>query len=139
MEISAEIYQEILDRTDFLSQIRLTQLAKYFYFTLRIYDFFNVDQSYLDALSDDILKNYKYIKKLNANNICGLPCITDEGISHMKLHTLYAKDNSKITDEGIKHMNLYSLNASGYHSISDRGIKHMDLRILDASYNVNIT
>ena len=40
------------------------------------------------------------------------PKITDEGIKHMQLHTLYASDNPKITDEGIKHMQLHTLNAS---------------------------
>ena len=29
----------------------------------------------------------------------------------MQLHTLYASDNSKITDEGIKHMQLHTLYA----------------------------
>ena len=34
--------------------------------------------------------------------------ITDEGIKHMQLHTLYASNNSKITDKGIKHMQLHT-------------------------------
>ena len=38
--------------------------------------------------------------------------ITDEGIKHMQLHTLYASNNPKITDEGIKHMQLHTLYAS---------------------------
>ena len=38
--------------------------------------------------------------------------ITDEGIKHMQLHTLYASRNPKITDEGIKHMHLHTLDAS---------------------------
>ena len=34
MELPIELYQEILDRADFLSQIRLTQLSRYLYINL---------------------------------------------------------------------------------------------------------
>src|SRR5438445_11459900 len=97
MNLPIELYQEILDRADFLCQIRLIQLNIYLYNNLKIYDFLNIDDKYLRSLSDNILKNYKYIKKLYAFNN---KKITDGGIKHMKLHTLYVKNNnSDITDE----------------------------------------
>ena len=55
------------------------------------------------------------------------PKITDKGIKHMQLHTLYASYSSNITDEGIKHMQLHTLYASGNPNITDEGIKHMQL------------
>src|SRR5438445_11593150 len=100
MELPIELYQEILDRSDFICQIRLTQLNKYLYKELKIYDFLNIQHKHSILLSNDVLKNYKYIIKLNTNNN---PKITDEGIKYMKLHTLDAGSNSKITDEGISH------------------------------------
>src|SRR5437016_10422026 len=101
MELLIEIYQEILDRSDFLSQIRMTQLDKYLHMNLKIHNFFDINEGYLRLLSDDILKNYKYVKKLNSEYS---HIITDEGIKHMNLHTLDARYNPKITDKGIKHM-----------------------------------
>ena len=61
MELPIEIYQEILDRSDFICQIKLTQLNKYLNYELKIYDLFNIDEKYLNLLSDDIFKNYKYM------------------------------------------------------------------------------
>src|SRR5437016_4734652 len=121
MELLIELYQEILDRSDFICQIRLTLLNKYTHRELKIYDFLNIEYKYFKSLSNDILKNYKYVKKLCAT----CENITDDGISHMKLHTLNAHDNPKITDAGISHMNLHTLDASDNPSITDRGISHM--------------
>src|SRR5438445_107159 len=121
MDIPIELYQEILERSDFKCQIRLTQLCKYLSNNLKIYDFFHIYPTYLNILSNNILKNYKYIKKIfiyDNNNI------TDEGISHMNLHTLYTHTKSKITDNGIKNMDLHTLYTSS-NNITDDGIKHM--------------
>src|SRR5437899_1386163 len=90
-----ELFQMILEFSDFLDQIRLAQLDKYLHTNLKIYDFYNIDELYLGLLSDNIIKNYKYITKLNAYDN---PNITDKGISHMKLYTLNASCNEKITD-----------------------------------------
>jgi hypothetical protein len=157
-QIPIEIYQEILERSEFLSQIRLTQLCKYFHDNLKIYDFCDIDIDYIYKLSDNVLKTYKYIKKLKLwwsgnvtdNGIMHLNLhtliasyhhcnITDKGIKHMKLHTLKVEDNVKITDDGIKHMNLYSLDASANSKITDAGVKHMNLHILYARWNPKIT
>src|SRR5438445_3225410 len=129
-----ELYQEILERSEFINQIRLTQLNKYLHINLKIYDFYNIQTKYILLLSDDILKNYRYIKKLNAYNI------TDKGISHINLHTLNAACyGCQITNNGILHMNLHTLIATCNNNITDEGILHMNLHTLDASYNPNIT
>src|SRR5438309_1055043 len=112
-----EIYQVILERSNFLSQIRLTELCKYFHNNLKIYDFININKK-----------------------------ITDEGISHMNLHILDAEGNSKITDKGISHMKLHTLNAASIpwienasSNITDNGIKNMNLHELYAHSNTKIT
>src|SRR5437016_1685659 len=121
-----DMWQEILERTDFLSQIRLTQLCKYFYDNLKIYDFLNINYQYLWLLSDNIIKNYPFIKKLYAYENTN---ITDAGIKHLNLHTLISPHNKKITDKGIKHMSLHTLDARYNCNITDDGIKHMNLHL----------
>src|SRR5438445_12871210 len=98
MVLPIELFQIILGFSNFECQIRLAQLNKYLHDNLQIYDFLNIDTKYLQLLSNNILKKCKYIKQLNASDN---PNITDEGIKHMKLHTLYAARNEYITDEGI--------------------------------------
>ena len=44
MDIPIEIYQEILEYSDFLIQIRLTQVSNYFHIELRIRDFYTIDK-----------------------------------------------------------------------------------------------
>ena len=80
MDIPIELYQEILERSDFITQIRLIQLCKYHNENLKIYDFHDINPKYFLMLLDDILKNYKYITKLNASDNGS---ITDAGLSHM--------------------------------------------------------
>ena len=87
-----EIYQQILEKLNFLSQIRLCQVSKSFYQILRITDFYHIDNEYLCKLTDDIIKNYPYIQKLNA---CSK--ITDAGLASLNLKELFADYNPKIT------------------------------------------
>src|SRR5437899_889415 len=119
-----EMYQEILERSGFINQIRLTQVNKYLHINLKIYDFYNIEWKYM---------------RLHTLNAAFNQSITDEGILHMKLHTLIAENNKKITDDGIKCMNLRILNASCNSKITDEGIKYMKLHTLNASYNPKIT
>ena len=134
MNLPKEIWQIIFDKSCFISKIHMKICCRLFYQILEINDFYNIDEYYLMKLTDDIISNYN-ITMLNADN----SKITNEGIKHMQLHTLYASYNSKITDEGIKHMQLHTLDASDNPKITDEGIKHMQLHTLDASYNSNIT
>src|SRR5438309_1400280 len=105
-DIPIEIYQEILERSRFLVQIRLAQLCKYFNKMLSISDFCNIAYYYRCRLTDNILKNYNCVKKLD---ISFFNLVTNDGISHMNLHTLHVYGNSKITNDGISHMNLHTL------------------------------
>src|SRR5690242_14486316 len=89
-----ELYQEILERSDFITQIRLYQLNNYFHENLKLNDFYT--HKYVYKLNDDILKRYKHIKYLKAN-----PPITDNGIQHLQLHTLDTPFNKRITDNGL--------------------------------------
>ena len=54
--------------SDFVEQIRLTQVCTYFHNTLKIYDFSATYNPILTKLTDEILKRYPYIKYLNIPN-----------------------------------------------------------------------
>ena len=118
-KLPIEIWQQLLDIVDLLSQIRLTQVNSYLHNNLKITDFYNIGL-YHFKLRDDILKNYKYIKKLEANDK-----ISDEGIGHLDLYLLDTNYNNKISDYGIKDMtNLRILRIENKDSkITDEGIK----------------
>src|SRR5579862_8205458 len=91
-----EIWQDILESLDFLSQIRLCQISKFFYDTLQITDFLNIPWEFLDKLTDDIIKNYPHIRKLRANKKI-------INVNHMdRLEILYADGISGIGDTGIE-------------------------------------
>ncbi|ARF12313.1 hypothetical protein Klosneuvirus_4_128 [Klosneuvirus KNV1] len=152
--IPTEIWQIFFDQVDFLSQIRLTMVCKYFHLSLKVTDFHNIDEKYLRLLTNDILKNYPFIIKLNANynkkitnvnylthlkelDVYWLSGIGDEGIKDCDLTILGANRNSKI--KNVNHMkHLKELYASGECGISDNGIKECDLVILNAYNNYKI-
>src|SRR5439155_25275361 len=122
--IPIEIYQEILEYSNYLTQIRLLQVCKYFHDNLKIYidNLYDSNIKYLHLLSDDIIKNYKHIRKLDAS--CNEK-ITNKGIQHLKLHTLNSAWNNNITDDGIEHMTtLHTLHTLG-NTITDKGLKNL--------------
>lgn len=152
--ITFEIWQIILDVSDFLTQIRLTQVCIDLNQCLRITDFYNIDNCYLQKLNDNILKNYPYItqlnadsninvtnvnhlsrlKKLNAEYICG---INDEGIKDLNLYELDASNNRKITN--VNHMNnLKILQIYGDSGINNNGLRYINLIELNIGENDNI-
>ncbi len=150
-----EIWQEIILYCEFLTAIRLRQLNKWFY-KLEIHDFYNIDWKYLNKLSDEILKAYPFIRKLNAyynekikdvNHMTNLKVlnadydcgISDDGIKQLNLIELSASGNSKIKD--VNHLtNLKVLNAGGYYcGISNDGIKQLNLIELFSYGNKKIT
>src|SRR3989339_235780 len=93
---------------DIVSQLKMKLICKELN-RLQITDLYNIEEKYKNALTDNILRNFKFVKILYAS--CN-PNITDEGIKHMNLHTLHASWNRSITNEGIRHMNLHTLDAS---------------------------
>lgn len=119
MNLPPEIWQIILEKSDFCSQIRLTQVSQLNHCFLRITDFYNIDKKYLMRLTDNILKSYPYIKILDASNN---PKITN--VNYLsKLEILYATLNCGINNTGIQNINLIKLYASFNYKITD--VKHM--------------
>jgi F-box domain len=150
-----DIWYLILGRLDFLSQIRLRQVCKYFYHYLEVYDFYHIPDKLKNRLSDEILKNYCFIrsldtsdnpkitkinhmtnlKKLDASWDCG---IDDQRIQNLNLVELNASNNPKIIN--INHLtNLKKLDASWGCGIDDQGIQNLNLVELDACNNAKIT
>ena len=113
MSLPPELWQMIVDQVDFLSKIRLRQVHPYLMVCLQITDFYNIDDRYLEALDDAIIKQHPYIKEL------------------------FAFDNPKITDV-TPLINLEILDASWGCGIGDNGLKTSNLKFLDASGNTNI-
>ena len=150
-----EIWQLVLSKVEFLDQIRLRLVSTLFYQNLEIYDFYNIDNKYLERLDDDVLATYPFImqlnaalspkinnikhmtklQKLNAGKISG---IDDDSINHLNLTELYVSNNPKITN--IKHMTkLQILCAENNYGIGDDSISNFNLTELCASDNPKIT
>ena len=73
--ICLDVWQIIFKYCDFMSMVGLTRVCKLFNNNLQITDFYNIEIRYKNKLTDDILKNYKNIIKLNAyNNIERIRC-----------------------------------------------------------------
>lgn len=125
-----EIWQILLNKIDFLSQIRLTQVCEDFHQVLRIENFYEINAKYLKLLTDNILKNYPYITRLDAGDN---PNVKD--VSHLiHLKVLNAYRWSGIGDSCLQNINLYVLYAGCNEKI--KNISHMtELRILDVSGN----
>lgn len=144
-----EIWQIILEKTEFIQQIRLRQVCKYFYNELYVTDFaFKIPCKYKRLLSDDILKQHKYIKYLDISlptsgtdngvyELYNLPAniVSDDGIKHLtSLTKLYADNNKYITD--VNHLiNLEELSIGGiYCGVNNEGIKNLlKIKVLDIS------
>ena len=153
MEIPAEIWQLILSCSEFLTQIKLRCVCKMFHKRLEVHIF--MGWRYTDLLTDDILRNYPFIKKLYAydnprittvNHMsrleilhAGCSCgIDDKGIQNANLKELHANNNPHITT--VNHMSrLEILHAQGNCGIDDIGIQNANLKELNADYNPKIT
>ena len=101
MDLPIEIWQQCLSHSEFLIQIRLRCVCKLFHEKLEVYKFSD------SKLTDNILRNYPFIKELNANYN---PRITT--VNHMsRLEILHAQSNCGIDDIGIQNANLKELRA----------------------------
>ena len=98
------IWNEIKEYLYAEEQITLTTISKESRIIkiTNLFDF--IDSVAFTLLTNDILKKYKDVRKLIANNM-----ITDDGIKHMKLTKLDLYFNYGITNDGIKHMKLDEL------------------------------
>jgi len=155
MDIPTEIFQLILDRVDFLTQIRLRQVDKRSHAKLVVHDFYAIDPKYLFLLTDKILLGHRHITKLyvgcnkSITKISHMTILTklyavydcvidDIQIANLNLTELYATGNPKITN--VNHMiKLEILYADALSGIGDVGIANLNLTILNASYNPKIT
>jgi len=160
MDIPIEIHQLILSPADFLSQIRIRCACRLFYAKLEVTNFYDIEQKYLDRLSDDVLRAYPFVTKLNANhssnitNLNNLPKLEilsdrkyrmrDHNIcSNMNLTELDIGPNTKITDINyltqLKKLNIGDNDESFYshkkYGIEDKGIANLNLTELNISNN----
>ena len=88
MDISFDILNQIFELLDFLSKIRFRQISKYFLHNLYIYDFYNLDNIFIQQLSEEILISNPKIKYLDITgrdtiqNINFLTDLQDLAVSH---------------------------------------------------------
>lgn len=153
-----DIWKIIFDNLDIKSQLQLRATCREFRSRLQIIDLFNIPEEIAQRLNDNIISLYPNLQLLNASNN---PNITDNGIKHLRLHTLnanvrfynnYSVDaetlplfnkhsnyNNRISNDGIINMPLTNLFASNNISITNYSIQHFSsLKVLDASYNEGI-
>ncbi len=126
-----DIFQEIAERANFLTKIRLMQTCKEIRKRVKIR---KIPWRYQRLLTDEILK---YLPDLHTLDASRNNKITNKGIRHLtNLQSLYASYNTNITNEGIKHLNLHILDADRNKEITDEGIRNMtNLHILFAPYS----
>ena len=155
-EIPIEIVIEIFNLLDLKSQLKMNSLCKMFQQKMFITNLFNIENKYLNLLSDNIISQTKYhkIEKLNASYNSSI-----HDVSHMKnLKILYAEGNSGIDQKGIQNLDLVELSALynpkikdvshmnnlkilyayGNSGIDQKGIQKLDLIELNASNNPSI-
>lgn len=84
-----EIWQEVINKTDAQTQIRLCQVSRLFYQNLRVTNLYDLDRDLLDKLDDEIIKRYPFVVKLNASYNRNI-----KNVSHMQfLKILKAEGN----------------------------------------------
>ena len=157
MDLPIEIHQLILEHVDFPTQIRFRCVCRIFHAKLAVKDFLHIDKQYLKLLSDDILRSYPFVEKLdasdnpkitninyltklkelNARDLCG---IDDQGLRFAtNLTMLTTSSNPNITN--LNHMTkLIGLNAIGSScGVGDAGISDLNLIGLSTTNNPQIT
>jgi len=125
--ISNDILNVIVDLLDFLSRTRLMQINTQFLKTIKIYEIF--DYKYGPLLTDDILKKYKDIKKLNIAD----SKVSDIGIKHLMSQLTDLKWDGEVTISSDVMLNLSRLDVeSNWESqIHDnRAIEKLNLTYL---------
>lgn len=114
MDLPLEIWQMILEYTDFLDQIRLRQVCRSFHL-LSIYDFFDIPFMHKNLLTDDIIKQHPNIKYLNVG-------FQITNVSHLQLLTklVVCTNKSQISNSNISECtNLIYLDISYNQQITN--------------------
>lgn len=99
-ELPLDIWQIILEYSDFMSQIRLRMIS-HLLTNLRIINLYNIDVKIIKKLTDEILSQYPYVKYLDASYSQQITTV-----NHMKC-LIKLHSGCGITDEGIKNVNLH--------------------------------
>lgn len=157
--VPIEIVQQILSVADFVSRIRLRCCTKLFHEKLQIHNFYDIPYNYYHRLSNKIIRNHSYIRRLNVENKSDITMISHltnlrelntvaSGLSDRSglctnLRILCASDNGAISD--ITHLTkLKALYASGRScGITDNSIitltnlKYLSISSNDSIRNVN--
>ena len=134
-DIPLEICDKIFSYLDFQSKIRLRLTCLKFYHGLRIIDLYNIPPNFLDKLDDNIIKEFKYLKYLDASFN---EKITDNSLKNLNLVKLNSSWNEKITDNSILHMTkLQILYAEGICGITDKSINKLT-NIIELKVRINI-
>lgn len=159
MKLNKDVLQIIFDNLDIKTQIQFRSTSREFRKKFQITDLYNIPDEIAERINDNVISFYPTLLLLNASNN---PNITDNGIKHLRLHTLnanvrfynnYSVDidsihlfnkhknyNNRISNDTIKNMPLIRLFTSNNISITDYAIKQLpNLILLDASYNEGIT
>jgi len=134
-----ELWKIITESADFLSRINVTLVNKFLHENLPITDLYTIESKYLEKLTNDILKNYPHVIKLNLrfNH-----CVTD--INHLnKLEILDATGG--FFDADLEYYrgdadDMHFNNSCGVCILNDKGIEKLtNLKELDVSSNQYIT
>ena len=121
MDIPIELFQLILEQSDFLTQIRFRCVDKLFYTKLEIHDFWNIKAKYSKLLTDEILQLHSFVTDLT---IVDNPNITN--INHMtRLKKLFIFGKCNIDNTGISNVNVKYLNLRYYDKITN--VNHMSI------------
>lgn len=159
MKLNKDVLQIIFDNLDIKSQLQFRSTSRELRNKFQITDLYNIPNEIAEKINDNVLSFYPNLHLLDASNN---PNITDNGVKHLRLHTLnanvrfynnYSVDtdsialfnkhknyNNRISNEAIINMPLKRLFASNNISITDHAIKQLpNLILLDASYNEMIT
>lgn len=151
----SEIWRVISDKTPFLTRTRLTQVCRFFNKNLQIINLCNIEKKYIPLLTNDILKQYPDLIKLNLSNnrnvtdinhltklnfldASGELCVlADKGIEKLNLQEIDVTNNLHITK--LNHMNKLKVLTACYKSaLTNNGIKKLNLRELDLTQNSTI-
>ena len=127
LELAYDLLDMIFHKSDFITQIRFRQIISLTYEELQMKDF--SDREINSKLTDEILKNYVNITKLNASK-----CKNVTNVNHLlELQELEASYYSGIDQAGIRELhNLIRLVATKNTKILN--VNHMTkLEELDAS------
>ena len=118
MDLPLEIWEIILDYSDFLSKIRLIQLSKFHKNNLYISDFYNIKSKYLNILDSNILNSNPKIKY---SNLIGNIYIQDLNIlTGLKKLYLPSHQKNQLTNYNLEEIHgLFNFNIINFNKFTN--------------------